>query len=132
MEMSHVCGRNAGRHLFCFTSAVVLILFSKPPGYVMYQKKNTVLYILISFINHMNSQLILMISSLVNFFFQKSSFCFCHTSAPVWPGAILFFVRLQPFYFFFGASCFTSIYQMRCACHVFHPNDVFALNQSYL
>ena len=39
MEMSHVCGRKAGRHLFCFTSAAVLISFSEPPWYVMYQKK---------------------------------------------------------------------------------------------
>ena len=27
MEMSHVCGGNAARHLFCFTSAAVLIIF---------------------------------------------------------------------------------------------------------
>ena len=126
MEMSHVCGRKADRHLFCFTSAAVLISFSQPPGYVMYQQKNTVLYILISFINDMNSQLFLMISSLVNFVFQKSPFCFCHTSAPVCLVGLEVVFGLQPFepnfrcllfcFYFSTAMCVICQPSNSCSC----------------
>ena len=132
MEMSHVCGRKADGHLFCFTSAAVLISFSQPPGYVMYQKKHTVLYILISFINDMNSQLILMISFLVNFFSQHLHFTFVTRLHPFGCSPYKLSLVCSRFNRIFGASCFASIFQPRCVCNVNPPTHVFALNQSYV